>query len=121
MKETDDTRHRSKVARSYVAIPFLGPGDEVVTILFADTHEENFFSDDDRLRKLKAMCDSFCRLFDYLQDEPFAKLRNFPLLSGEPSEAKPTVYGRLQEGIDWLDPPRFKNITSFNYEASSAA
>jgi hypothetical protein len=120
MAKTGDTRTRSQVALSYIAIPFLGREDQIVSVLFADSFEFNFFADDERVRKLNAMCQSFCRVYDLLQDEPFAKLRNFPLNPGKPSVADPTVYETMQEGIEWAEPPRFKNIASFNYEASAA-
>src|SRR6266516_3264940 len=119
MKETGETRRPTDVGHSYLAVPFLGPHDQAVMILYADTKRFNFFGDDAKIHRIKAMGDGFCRLFDHLQENPFPELRNFPLHAGDPSKAAPTVYRRLQEELD-LPPPRFQKISSFNFEASVA-
>lgn len=105
---------------SYLAIPFLSPQDQVVLILYADCNELNFFADDDRIRRVTAMCRGFCRLFDGLQKEPFPNLQNFPLLKGEPITEQPNVYPYLHESLDSITPPTFKVVPSFNYEAAAA-
>ena len=80
MKTAGDTRALESVAKSYLAIPFLGPVHEgkqepreIVTILYADCGVFNFFADGDRVRHLVEMCEGFCRLFDSLQRCPFPK------------------------------------------------
>jgi hypothetical protein len=117
MARTGDKRPLKEVPIAYLAIPFLGQNNQVVMVLYADTFEFNFFAKDDRIRHIKLMCDGFSRLFDYLQEHQFAKLRNFPLQAGQPSRGKPTVYPQLQERIDWLEVPKFEKVSSFNYEA----
>lgn len=117
-----DNRTPAEVEWSYLAIPFLGPRDQVVLILYAACTELNFFADDDRVRHVATMCNGFCRLFDWLEkSDPFPNLRNFPLEPGEPiTGSDRTVYAGIQESLDWLEPPRFKHVPSFNYETSAA-
>ncbi|TAX24985.1 hypothetical protein [Rhizobium leguminosarum] len=105
-------------AKSWIALPFLGPSGQVVLILFADCDTLNFFADDLRVTQMAAMCEGFCRLQDYLQDSPFANLRNFPLQKGDPNRDGGKAYS-VQEQVD-IELPRFQNLTSFNYEAAAA-
>jgi len=122
MPASGDKRAPSEVAWSYLAVPFLGPQDQVVLILYADCNELNFFANDDRLRCVVAMCRGFCCLFDWLEkNDPFPNLRNFPLQKGKPiTGSDRTVYSKIQEAVDFIEPPRFKEVPSFNYEASAA-
>jgi hypothetical protein len=120
MKKTGDDRDIEKVALSYLAIPFLGPGQEVVLILYADCKELNFFADNGRIRDVSAMCNGICRLFDSLQRDPFPNLRNFPLQRGEPVKGAQTLYVSIQESLDNIESPRFNAVTSFNYDAAVA-
>ena len=105
---------------SYLAIPFLGPQSDPVLVLYAACFELNFFADNDRIKKVVSMCDGFCKLFDYLQVDNFPNLRNFSLLRGKPTKGNPPVFTSIQEQVDGIDPPRFKNVTSFNYEDAVA-
>src|SRR5262249_18456151 len=116
---TKDNRDPEKVELSFLAVPFLGPDDEPVLILYAGCQELNFFADDKRVRHVTAMCKGFCRLFDWLQHDPFLNLRNFPFQKGEPVREVPTVYD-VQEALDDVTPPRFTSLSSFNYEAAVA-
>jgi hypothetical protein len=121
MPASGDDRIAEAVATSYLAIPFLGPQEQVVLIPYADCNEPNFFADDDRVRGVAAMCRGFCRLFDWLQNEdPFSNLRNFPLQKGQSVIGRRTVYKEIEEPLDFIEPPRFKVVPSFNYEASAA-
>lgn len=120
INETKDGRDPMKVELSFLAIPFLGPQDQPVLILYAGCDKLNFFADDKRVASVAAMGKGFCRLFDDLQREPFLNLRNFPLQRGEPVEGIPTVYGSVQEAFKGIDPPKFKLVSSFNYEAAVA-
>lgn len=47
------------VARSWLAVPFLGPQDQVVLILYADCLQLNFFADDARAKRIVAMSRGF--------------------------------------------------------------
>jgi hypothetical protein len=115
-----DQRDPEEVVVSYLAVPFLGPQNQVVLILYAECDELNFFANNDRVQHVVAMCRGFCRLFDWLQKDPFSNLQNFPLQKGEPiTGSDRTVYGMIQEALD-IDPPRFNDVPSFNYEASAA-
>ena len=105
---------------SYLAIPFLGPQSDPVLVLYAACFELNFFADNDRIKKVVSMCDGFCKLFDYLQVDNFPNLRNFSLFRGKPTKGNPPVFTSIQEQVDGIDPPRFKNVTSFNYEDAVA-
>ncbi|KQS78952.1 hypothetical protein ASG25_10150 [Rhizobium sp. Leaf384] len=105
-------------AKSWLAMPFLGPDDQVVLILFAECNTLNYFADDDRIGQIVAMAKGFCRLHDYLQDSPFANLRNFPLHKGKPNRDGGGAFG-VQEPID-RELPKFNSLTSFNYEAAAA-
>lgn len=118
MAKTGDTREVEDVALSYLAVPFLGPSSQVVLVLYADCWKFNFFADDERIHQIRAMSDGWCHLLDWLQEEPFSNLRNFPLESGEPFKGPKTVYPKLQEALKSPAPPRFRRIESFNYEAS---
>jgi hypothetical protein len=121
MPAAGDTRPPEAVGASYLAVPFLGPEKQIVLILYADCKELNFFADDDRINRVVTMCRGFCELFDRLQKEPFAYLRNFPLQKGQPVEGSDrTVYKKIQESIDFVEAPRFSHVTSFNYEAAAA-
>ncbi len=120
MRDTNDGRNINDVAKSFVAIPFLGLENQVVLILYAESYQLNFFADDKRIRNLLSMCMGFCRLFEWLETERgFPHLRNFPLQKGKPMEGAPTVYRRIQETVK-LPVPRFQRLTSFNYESSAA-
>src|SRR5262245_54838541 len=122
ISRTKDDHDPETVEISFLAIPFLGPEGEPVLILYADCEELNFFADDARVRHVAAMCNGFCRLFDWLQRErdPFLNLRNFPFQKGEPVRETPTVYASVQESIDYVKPPKFSSMLSFNYEAAAA-
>jgi hypothetical protein len=120
IEKTKDDVDPATVEISFLAVPFLGPRDEPVLILYADCNELNFFADDRRVATVVAMSLGFCRLFDFLQSEPFLNLRNFPLQRGQPVEGEPTVYASVQESLSAIDPPRFKAVPSFNYEAAAA-
>jgi hypothetical protein len=120
IKSTKDGRDPATVEVSFLAVPFLGPQDQPVLILYADCNELNFFADDRRVANVTAMGKGFCRLFDGLQQEPFLNVRNFPLQEGQPVEGPPTVYASVQEAFDKVDPPKFKSVSSFNYEAAAA-
>jgi hypothetical protein len=117
---TKDGRDPETVEVSFLAVPFLGPQDEPVLILYADCKELNFFADDVRVRHVVGMCNGFCRLFDWLQGDPFLNLRNFPFQKGEPVRTMPTVYASVQESLDSIKPPKFSSVLSFNYEAAVA-
>jgi hypothetical protein len=120
MRESNDDRSVDQVALSYLAMPFLGPENDVVLILYADCNEVNFFADNDRISSVAAMCRGYCRLFDSLQTNPFPNLRNFPLQKGRPITGDRNVYKIIQESLDSIDPPKFHRVSSFNYEASAA-
>jgi hypothetical protein len=115
-----DGRDPKTVEVSFLAIPFLGPQNQPVLILYADCKELNFFADNKRVTSVAAMSKGFCKLFDKLQEEPFLNLRNFPLGNGEPVKGRPTVYASVQEAVETIDPPKFKAVPSFNYEAAAA-
>lgn len=114
----DQSMSDAKTTKSWVAIPFLGPDSQVVLILYATCETLNFFADAVRIEQMVAMANGFCRLHDFLQDSPFANLRNFPLQKGEPNRSGGGVYG-VQEPVE-IELPRFQSLTSFNYEASAA-
>jgi len=107
------------VAKSYLAIPFLGDEEKVVLILYADCWERNFFADDSRVNAVASMCRGLCGMYDSLQKFPFPNLRNFPLPHGEPVAEEPTVYKYVHESLA-IEPPGFESLSSFNYEASVA-
>ena len=79
----------------------------------------NFFADDARAKRVVAMSKGFCRLLDWLQRDPFENLRNFPLQEGEPVRGAGGLYS-CQESVDSIDPPKFVEVPSFNYEAAAA-
>jgi hypothetical protein len=106
----------SSIAISYLAIPFLSPSDQAVLILYAECAEFNFFADDMRIQQILSMCNGFCRLFDWLQEEPLPNIRNFPLQKGVPVAGPETVYQRIQERWSQLPAPKFTKIYSFNFE-----
>jgi len=122
-KDLHDIGNATPVAEmpvSYLAIPLLGPGDEVVLVLYAECNVLNFFADDPRVTLLAAMCGGLCQLFDWLNEQqPFPTLRNYPLEIGKLSRSAPTVFARLQEDAS-LAPPRFSSVTSLNFDASPA-
>jgi hypothetical protein len=103
---------------SYLSVPFLGPSDEVVLTLYAECDSLNFFANDVLVNELTQMCRGFCALLDWLNTEqPFPTLRNYPQEIEKFQKGKNTVFSRLQEGIE-LQPPKFKNVTSLNFDAS---
>lgn len=89
-------------------------------LMYTEGWQLNYFADDKLITQLHAMCDAVCGLFDGLQKDPFAHLRNFPLQKGVPTKGPRTVYPRLQEAVKDLSPPKFSEINTFNYEASVA-
>ncbi len=118
---TKDGRDPQTVELSFLAIPFLGPEDEPVLILYAACWELNFFADTERVASVAAMGRGFCQMFDWLQNtKPFLNLRNFPLQKGRPVEEMPTVYASVQEPVENIPPPKFRSLVSFNYEAAAA-
>lgn len=121
IEATKDGRDPMKVELSFLAVPFLGPEDEPVLILYAGCGELNFFANDERVAGVAAMGAGFCRMFDWLQNaKPFLNLRNFPLQKGQLVEGEPTVYRSVQEAIESIAPPKFRSVPSFNYEAAAA-
>jgi hypothetical protein len=120
IRKTGDHRDPETVEVSFLAIPFLGPLHEPVLILYADCDELDFFADNIRVKHVVAMCKGFCRLFDWVQENPFLNVRNFPLQKGEPVTGFPTVYASVQEPLDNIEPPQFNSLLSFNYEAAVA-
>lgn len=120
IEKTKDGRDPATVETSFLAVPFLGPQNQPVLILYADCDELNFFADNKRVEQVTAMGNGFCRLFDQLQGEPFLNLRNFPMQKGRPVKGKPTVYASVQEPFLGALPPKFKIVPSFNYEAAAA-
>jgi hypothetical protein len=107
------------VGQSWLAVPFLGPQNQVVLIFFAECHQLNFFANTARVRRVVAMGKGFCRLLDWLQRDPFDHLRNFPLQKGAPVTGVGGVYS-CQEALTEVEPPRFQEVPSFNYEAAAA-
>ncbi|MGF1628539.1 MAG: hypothetical protein ACFCUT_03645 [Kiloniellaceae bacterium] len=120
MEVTGDNRKVEDVGLSYLALPFLGADDQAVLVLYADCHELNFFADDKRIGHIVAMCGGFARLFDSLQTKPFPNLLNFPLDRGNLVTGAQQQYPRVQEPLTSIQCPRFREIRSFNYEASAA-
>ncbi|UPJ47660.1 hypothetical protein IVB30_30995 [Bradyrhizobium sp. 200] len=114
-----DSLSSDTVAQSWLAVPFLGPQDQVVLILYADCNKLNFFADDARVKRIVAMSKGFCRLLDWLQKDPFENLRNFPLQKGDPVKGVGGVYS-VQQAVLNIGPPRFSSVPSFNYEAAAA-
>lgn len=115
LAEIDPNREPGK--RAWCAVPFLGPNESVVLVLYARCNLLNFFSDE-RVTRVVSMAKGFCRLHDYLHDKPFRNLQNFPLDEGEPSIGGGEAY-EVQDVYD-IAPPRFEKLSSFNYEASAA-
>jgi len=120
IKKTKADDDPEKVAVSFLAVPLLGPSDEPVLILYADCNELNFFADNARVANVVAMGRGFCGMFDWMQVNPMLNLRNFPNQPGKFGAGKPTVYASVQESLTELQPPRFKSVVSFNYEAAAA-
>ncbi len=120
MKDAPDDRKHTDVARSYLAVPFIGPQKSIVLILYADCNQLNFFADDEKVSCIQRMCQGFCRLYDALEEKQgtFPNLRNFPLSEGEPMTGARTAYRRIQEVIN-LPLPTFKKMASFNYQTSA--
>jgi hypothetical protein len=119
LREEEKTRDPDTVAAAYLAIPFLGPQKQVVLVLYAECNELNFFADDERIRRVVAMSRGFCKLFDWLQKDPFSNLRNFPLQKGTPITGVGGLYS-VQESVPSIVPPAFTEVPSFNYEAAAA-
>lgn len=101
---------------SWLAIPFLGATGKPVLILFADSFKFNFFADDEKIRAVVNMGIGFCRLIDELEQDPFPRLRNFPLEPGDMVQGPTTVYS-FQEVLTEWSVPRFGRLESFNYDA----
>jgi hypothetical protein len=119
MADTNDDRAINTVGLSYLAIPFLGPDNTPVLVLYSECRQLNFFADDPRVKLVEDMCAGFATLLDRLQKEPFPNLRNFPLEKGIPVKEGRTLYPRLQEKLG-LPVPRLTEIASFNFEAAVA-
>jgi hypothetical protein len=88
-------------------------------VLYADSHQFNFFAEDSRTLAVIDMCFGFCRLIDHIEDHPFPNLRNFPFEAGIDVEGTSTLYRRVQEVFEQRV-PRFERVRSFNLEASIA-
>jgi hypothetical protein len=119
LREEEKTRDPDTVAAAYLGIPFLGPQEQVVLVLYAECNKLNFFADDERIRRVVAMGRGFCKLFDWLQKDPFLNLRNFPLQKGTPVTGVGGLYS-VQEPVPSIAPPAFMEVPSFNYEAAAA-
>jgi hypothetical protein len=117
MLATGDTRDVKNSPRSWLAVPFLGPGPDPVLVLFGETFTFDFFADDNRTKAIVDMCWGFCRLIDDLEEDPFPSLRNFEFDTGEKVKGLDLHYPIVQKELD-VQPPTFKNLRSFNYEAS---
>lgn len=119
LRAEEKNRDPETVAAAYLAVPFLGPQRQVVLVLYAECNELNFFADDERIKRVVAMGQGFCRLFDWLQKDPFLNLRNFPLQKGKPITGVGGLYS-VQEAVPSIAPPAFAEVPSFNYEAAAA-
>ena len=118
MKSTNDTRSIDDVAKSYLAIPMLSARDEVITILYADTHTPNVFAKDALVDDILGMCCGFCALIDHLSEHPLSQIKNYPMEPGVPVTDDPTVYPRLQEVLK-RPVPHYQALRSFNFEANA--
>lgn len=118
MIDTGKSSRAEDEVLSFLAIPFLGPDDTAVLVLYAECDILNFFVNEERISLLVKMCQGFCDLLDWLNTEhPFNTLRNFPLDVRNFQYDTPTVFPRLQESAP-VAPPQFKRTTSFNFDAS---
>jgi hypothetical protein len=120
MKATDDKRPIDAVAKSYLAIPFSGVKKRTVLVLYADSPLLNRFADDELVGGFVSMCRGFAQLIRNLQAVPIGLVRNFPLIEAADSSGEPTLYGRIQECLDWIETPTVAPISSFNFESSAA-
>ena len=101
---------------SFLSIPFVGPDNEAVLMLYADTNEFNYFADDSKINDITRMCSSLCALFDWLVlKEPFPSLRNFLTRKVEFRTTPPTAYKTVNEALS-IAPPTFERLNSFNFE-----
>lgn len=101
------------VALSYLAVPILGKDEGITCIIYADTKSFNFFADDERVETIVAMARSFASL---IEERAIPRIQNFPQPFGEEEQSIPTVYRRVQEDLESPLPPRFRKMSSFNFE-----
>lgn len=102
-------------ARSWLSIPFLGSGQPPL-VLFADSTKHGFFSADEVVTSINAMCIEFGRLLDALALHPYGSTRNHELAGVAAATGGPRVYGDLHETFGEA-PPTLKNLQTFNFEA----
>jgi len=112
----NETLDLSKAPISFLAIPFIGASDQPVLILYGECAEFNLFADDAKIIDLRSMCVDFCQLLDWLEDQPFPNIRNYPLQKGVPVVDRETVYQSMQEPWRKLPAPKLVKVFSFNFE-----
>jgi hypothetical protein len=107
----------SRPQLSWLAVPFLGKSGDPVLVLFADSCVFNFFAEDAHVKAVVNMCRGFCQLIDELEDDPFRRIRNFPLQRGKEVEGTRIAYSFQEVLTNWRL-PKFERLDSFNYDAS---
>jgi hypothetical protein len=109
----------SKIPRSYMSVPFIGVSGRPILVLYVDSTVFNRFADDVLVRGVVSMCQGFARFITTLQRSPIGQIKNFPLVEARDAVGTPTIYKRVQEGLDW-EVPSIAPIASFNFESSAA-
>ena len=114
MRATGDLRAVGDVPRSYLSVPFL-QGDGVALVLYADCRELNFFSDDERVSRIVAMCEGFCRFLDRVHQSSDL-LACYPATPyKENATGGKACYPTVQEELA-REPPRFERAPSFDHD-----
>lgn len=119
MTRVKDGRPIEEVARSYLAIPMTNAGDEIVSVLYADSKTARLFDDTDLIIQIVGMCQGFCRLVDQATKDPLPRTENFAPDDSAPVFDEDDVYGNFQEVIDDIPIPKYGDSKALNFEAFS--
>ena len=103
--------------QSWLAVPFLGKSGDPVLILFAESKEFNYFSNDTVVLGIINACNGFAELLNILDASESGNARNYPLSKGEGVTKGRTAYIDIHENFEGHQIPTSLNFDSFNFES----
>lgn len=118
MAHVGDKRDLADVARSYLAVPMLGPDGQSTTILYADTHTVGLFADDVLVALIASMAQGFCTVMDQMTTKPLSSIQNYELEKGAPVLEEENVYEHLQELVPAIPVPRYSSVRLLNLQTT---
>lgn len=102
--------------QSWLAVPILGKSGDPVLVLFAESEDFNYFSNDAIVLGIVNACNGFVELLNILELSKSGIVRNYPLPKGTGVLYGQTAYVDIHENFDECQPPTSLTFDSFNFE-----